>query len=80
MDYYAKIKPTLNKLSKLEVFDSLDVVRRYVKCSLERKDKAFISGIKMSEANSIEIWFADFKKHRDRYLFHVRLVNIQGCL
>ncbi|SDG62412.1 hypothetical protein SAMN04487901_10695 [Prevotella communis] len=30
MDYYAKIKPTLNKLSKLDVLDSLDVVRRYV--------------------------------------------------
>ena len=60
MDYYAKIKPTLNKLSKLEVFDSLDVVRRYVKCSLERKDKAYISGIKMSEKKSVEIWFADF--------------------
>lgn len=49
MDYYAKIKPTLNKLSKLEIFDSLDVVRRHVKCSLEGKDKAFIPGIKISK-------------------------------
>lgn len=60
MDYYSMIKPTLNKLSKLEVLDSLDVVRKYVKYSLERKDKALIPGIKMSEANSIEIWYADF--------------------
>ncbi len=60
MDYYSKIKPVLNKLSELEVFDSLDVIRRYVKCSQEGRERALIPGIHNPVANSVEIWFADF--------------------
>jgi hypothetical protein len=30
MNYFSKIKPVLNKLSELNVYDSLEVVRAYM--------------------------------------------------
>ena len=61
MNYFSKIKPVLNKLSELNVYDSLEVVRAYVEASADGKtNRAFIPGVNHSEANSVEVWFADF--------------------
>ena len=59
-NYYSEIKPVLNKLSKLNVFDSLDVIRKYVYASIHKQDKAYIRGIEKPLYESIEIYFADF--------------------
>ena len=51
----------LNKLTELNVYDSLEVVRAYVEASADGKtNRAFIPGVNHSEANSVEVWFADF--------------------
>jgi len=61
MNYFSKIKPVLNKLSELNVYDSLEVVRAYVEASADGKtNRASIPGVNHSEANSVEVWFADF--------------------
>lgn len=61
MDYFSKIKPVLNKLSKLNVFDSLFVVRAYMQAYTDGSAfKDCIPGVRRSEANSVEVWFADF--------------------
>ncbi len=59
-NYYSEIKPVLNKLSKLNVFDSLDVIRKYIYASIYQQDKAYIRGIEKPLYESIEIYFADF--------------------
>ena len=33
MNYFSKIKPVLNKLSELNLYDSLEVVRAYMQAS-----------------------------------------------
>ena len=33
MNYFSKIKPVLNKLSELNVYDSLEMVRAYMQAS-----------------------------------------------
>ena len=35
MNYFSKIKPVLNKLSELNVYDSLEVVRAYIQASAD---------------------------------------------
>ena len=61
-NYYSEIKPVLNKLSQLNVFDSLDVIRKYVYCAIyERFDNADkLPDIEESLYNGIEVSFADF--------------------
>jgi hypothetical protein len=61
MNYFSKIKPVLNKLSELNVYDSLYVVRAYMQaCTDDGISKDCILGVRRSEANSVEVWFADF--------------------
>lgn len=58
---FSRIKPVLNKLSELNVYDSLYVVRAYMQIYADDKiKKTNIPGVEYSEANSIEVWFADF--------------------
>jgi len=59
-NYYTEIKPVLNKLSELNVIDSLGVVRQYINVYAHNKSKAFVNGVNKPEYNSIEIYFADF--------------------
>lgn len=59
-NYYDEIKPVLNKLSELNVFDSLDVVRKYVYATLFRKGKESIHGVESPQSFSIELYYADF--------------------
>lgn len=61
MNYFSKIKPVLNKLSELNVYDSLEVVRAYMQASADgNTNRAYVAGVNHSEANSVEVWFADF--------------------
>lgn len=61
MNYFHRIKPVLNKLSELNVYDSLYVVRAYMQASAEgNTQRVYIPGVNHSEANSVEVWFADF--------------------
>lgn len=61
MNYFSQIKPVLNKLSVLNVYDSLYVVRAYLQNTENGNiNRNFISGVNHSGANSIEVWFADF--------------------
>lgn len=61
MNYFSKIKPVLNKLSELNVYDSLNVVWAYLQsCADGNTNKELIPGVKRPEANSVEVWFADF--------------------
>jgi hypothetical protein len=60
MDHYQEIKPVLNKLSKYNVFDSLDVISRYIRAVINGTDRSKIQSINSSEYNFIEIFFADF--------------------
>ena len=61
MNYFSRIKPVLNKLSELNVYDSLYVVRAYMQTYADDNiKKTNIPGVEYSEANSIEVWFADF--------------------
>ena len=61
MNYFSKIKPVLNKLSELNVYDSLEVVRAYMQASADgNTNRAYVPGVNHSEANSVEVWFADF--------------------
>lgn len=61
MNYFHRIKPVLNKLSELNVYDSLYVIRAYMEACLGGStNKKYIPGVNHSEANSVEVWFADF--------------------
>ena len=61
MNYFSKIKPVLNKISELNVYDSLFVVRAYMQaCASGSTNKKNITGVRNSVANSVEVWFADF--------------------
>lgn len=61
MNYFSKIKPVLNKLSELNVYDSLYVVRAYMQACMDGDTKKeYIPNVCHSEANSVEVWFADF--------------------
>lgn len=60
INYYSEIKPVLNKLRKLNVFDSLDVIRKYVYTSIYRKNVGYIQGIESPQYYGIEVYFADF--------------------
>lgn len=61
MNYFSKIKPVLNKLSRLNVYDSLYVVWAYMQACVERDDKRkSMPGVNRPEVNSVEVWFADF--------------------
>ena len=61
MNYFSKIKPVLNKLSELNVYDSLEVVRANMQASADgNTNRAYVPGVNHSEANSVEVWFADF--------------------
>ncbi|MBQ8484864.1 MAG: hypothetical protein IJ534_01815 [Bacteroidaceae bacterium] len=61
MNYFSRIKPVLNKLSELNVYDSLYVVRAYMQACMDGDiKKEYIPNVRYSEANSIEVWFADF--------------------
>ena len=61
MNYFSKIKPVLNKLSELNVYESLDVVRAYMQAGAEgNTNRAYIPCVNHPETNSVEVWFADF--------------------
>ena len=61
MNYFSKIKPVLNKLSELNVYESLEVVRAYMQACIDgNTKKEYVPGVNHSEANSVEVWFADF--------------------
>ena len=60
MDHFQEIKPTLNKLLKYNVFESLEVISRYIRAIIEDADRKSIEGIESPEYNSIELFFSDF--------------------
>lgn len=61
MNYFSRIKPVLNKLSELNVYDSLYVVRAYMQACMDgNTNKKYIPNVHNSWANSVEVWFADF--------------------
>ena len=60
MNHFSEIKPVLNKLSRLNVYDSLDVVSRYMRDSLAGGSKKAITDVNSPEYNAIEVYFADF--------------------
>jgi hypothetical protein len=61
MNYFSRLKPILNKLSQLNVYDSLYVVRAYIQAYDNGGiNKDCIPGIDHPETNSVEVWFADF--------------------
>ena len=50
MNYFHRIKPVLNKLSELNVYDSLYVVRAYMQASAEgNTQRIYIPGVNHSE-------------------------------
>ena len=59
-NYYSEIKPVLNKLSELNVLDSLKIIRQYINAYAHNNSKLLISGVNKPEYNSVEIYFADF--------------------
>ncbi len=60
MDHYREIKPVLNKLSKYNVFDSLDVISIYVRFIISGQERSTIQDVENPEYNAIELYFADF--------------------
>lgn len=61
MNYFSKIKPVLNKLTELNIYDSLYVVWAYMQACVDGDTKKeYVPGVNHSEANSVEVWFADF--------------------
>lgn len=60
MDHYCQIKPVLNKLSKYNVFDNLDVISLYVRSIIAGQNRSSIRDIENPEYNAIELYFADF--------------------
>lgn len=61
MNCFSKIKPVLNKLTELNVYDSLYVVWAYMQaCVNGDTKKEYVPGVNHPEANSVEVWFADF--------------------
>ena len=59
-NYFSILKPVLNKLTRLNVFDSLDVIRKYVYASIYKRNKVFGQGIENPLYFGIDIFFADF--------------------
>lgn len=59
-NYFIALKPILNKLTKLNVFDSLDVIRKYVIVSIYKRYKELPQGIENPRYFGIEVFFADF--------------------
>ncbi|MBR4227951.1 MAG: hypothetical protein IKR72_02495 [Bacteroidales bacterium] len=60
MDHYREIKPVLNKLSKYNVYDSLDVISIYLRAIIAQKERSTIQDIEAPEYYAIELYFADF--------------------
>ena len=60
MDHYREIKPVLNKLSKYNVYDTLDVISIYLRAITAQKERSSIRDIEAPEYNAIELYFADF--------------------
>ena len=60
MDHYREIKPVLNKLSKYNVYDTLDVISIYLRAIIAQKERSSIRDIEAPEYNAIELYFADF--------------------
>lgn len=60
MDHYRQIKPVLNKLSKYNVFDNLDVISIYVRSIIARQNRSTLLEVENPEYNAIELYFADF--------------------
>ena len=59
-NYFSTIKPVLNKLTELNIFVSLDVVRKYVYYTIYRKGIENIRGIECPQKGVVEIYIADF--------------------
>ena len=59
-DYFREVKPILNKLSELNVYDSLDVVRQYVKERTTYKQNFVFQNIEQPKYESIDVYFSDF--------------------
>ena len=60
MNLYREIKPVLNKLSKYNVFDNLDVISLYIRSIIAGQKRSSIRDIENPEYNAIELYFADF--------------------
>ena len=60
MEHYREIKPVLNKLSKYNVFDNLDVISNYVRSIISGQERSTIKDVENPEYNAIELYFADF--------------------
>lgn len=60
MNYYSRVKPILNKLSELNVYDSLYVVHEYINNCVNKQSLEYIRGVKDPLYNGINIWIADF--------------------
>ena len=60
MDHFREIKPVLNKLSKYNVYDTLDVISIYLRAIIAQKERSSIRDIEAPEYNAIELYFADF--------------------
>lgn len=59
-DFYRELKPFLNKLSYYNVFESLDVIRRYTMANNENKSRKHIQGIERSDVNYLMPEYRDF--------------------
>ena len=59
-NHYKEVKPILNKLSKFNVYDSLDVISIYLRAIIAKQKKSTIQDIENPEYNAIELYFADF--------------------
>lgn len=59
-DYFRDLKPILNKLSELNVYDSLDVVRQYIKQSTDDKLNFAFQDIDRPQYAKINLYYADF--------------------
>lgn len=59
-DFYRELKPFLNKLSYYNVFESLDVIRRYTIANNENKSRKHIQGIEQSDVYYLMPEYRDF--------------------
>ena len=61
-DFYRYLKPTLNKLSRLNVWDSLFVIRQYCNNEFENNglDKVHKESIENFNVYPIHVYIADF--------------------
>lgn len=62
IDYFNKVKPQLNKLNKLNIYDSLFVIRQYVEHSFNgyKLNKPNFQGIELPFRRKIPVYLADF--------------------